>query len=39
MLLVMKKIAHLIQNDEQVQETLIVSIILAAIVTVSVLFI
>jgi hypothetical protein len=35
----MKKIAQLIQSDEQVQETLIVSIIFAMIVTVSILFI
>ena len=35
----MKKIAHLIQTDEQVQETLVVSIILSLIVAVSILFI
>lgn len=35
----MKKIAQLIQRDEEVQETLIVSIIFLMIVTVSILFI
>ena len=34
----MKKISTLINGNEQVQETLIVSLILAVIVTVSVLF-